>query len=293
MRRRPFATVLAGPSVLLREGLARILNAADFRVVASVAHVHDVLPTSFSRHQSILLIVDSGDDPNAAVAQIGFFKEQCPSGRVAVVTDHCRPGDMVSAFQAGANVYFVKLVNCDAFLKALELVMLGETFLPPELLSFIGERGDVQEFAPPLSERERVEEVLPSAGIDDMPRLSVRERSILRCIVEGDSNKTIARKISIAEATVKVHVKAILRKIRLHNRTQAAIWAMNNSSAIWPADVGPSPPALMAVSPPLSSERHIGASQLPALIDHGDDANVIALACIDSVVRRGADRRKS
>ena len=62
------------------------------------------------------------------------------------------------------------------------------------------------------------------------PQLSPREKSILRCLMEGDFNKCIARKIDIAEATVKVHVKAILRKIRVQNRTQAAIWAMNNGS---------------------------------------------------------------
>ena len=62
------------------------------------------------------------------------------------------------------------------------------------------------------------------------PQLSPREKSILRCLVEGDSNKSIARKIDIAEATVKVHVKAILRKIRVQNRTQAAIWAMNHGT---------------------------------------------------------------
>src|SRR6202022_267621 len=62
------------------------------------------------------------------------------------------------------------------------------------------------------------------------PQLSTREKSILRCLIQGDSNKCIARKIDIAEATVKVHIKAILRKIRVHNRTQAAIWGMNNES---------------------------------------------------------------
>src|SRR4029077_4663854 len=64
------------------------------------------------------------------------------------------------------------------------------------------------------------------------PRLSVREKCILRCLIEGDSNKAIARKNDIAEATVKVHVKAILRKIRVSKRTQAAIWPMNNDSFI-------------------------------------------------------------
>src|SRR4030088_2616482 len=62
------------------------------------------------------------------------------------------------------------------------------------------------------------------------PQLSPREKSILHCLSEGDSNKCIARKIDIAEATVKAHVKAILRKIRVQNRTQAAIWGMNNGA---------------------------------------------------------------
>jgi two-component system nitrate/nitrite response regulator NarL len=52
--------------------------------------------------------------------------------------------------------------------------------------------------------------------------------AILDCLTRGDSNKVIAMKFEIAEATVKVHIKAILRKIRAANRTQAAIWAMSN-----------------------------------------------------------------
>jgi DNA-binding NarL/FixJ family response regulator len=61
----------------------------------------------------------------------------------------------------------------------------------------------------------------------DAPKFSPRERLILRYLVEGRANKVIARTMCISDATVKVHIKAILRKIRVHNRTQAAIWAMN------------------------------------------------------------------
>jgi two-component system nitrate/nitrite response regulator NarL len=62
--------------------------------------------------------------------------------------------------------------------------------------------------------------------------LSPRETSILRCLARGASNKLIARDIQITEATVKVHVKAILRKIGVANRTQAAIWATTNAVQI-------------------------------------------------------------
>jgi DNA-binding CsgD family transcriptional regulator len=61
-----------------------------------------------------------------------------------------------------------------------------------------------------------------------IPQLSAREKCIPQCLREGDANKVIAREVDIPEATVKVHVKSILRKIGVHNRTQAAIWAMNH-----------------------------------------------------------------
>nr|WP_238940287.1 response regulator transcription factor [Pseudoroseomonas ludipueritiae] len=59
--------------------------------------------------------------------------------------------------------------------------------------------------------------------------LSSREHQILQCLINGLTNKAIARDLDISEATVKVHVKALLRKTRLANRTQAAIWALNNA----------------------------------------------------------------
>ena len=236
MRRRPFATILVGQSALLREGLARILSAADFRIIGSGARVQDVTQTS--QHQSLLLIINVGDAPDVAVAEIELFKEQHPSGRVAVLADHYPLPDMVSAFAAGANLYFANSVSCDAFIKALELVMLGETILPPQLFALIGGNEQAREGTLPISQRLRGD-ASQQTRTDDTPRLSAREKSILRCMVDGDSNKMIARKIDITEATVKVHVKAILRKIRVHNRTQAAIWAMNNGVSLWPDNASP------------------------------------------------------
>ena len=79
-------------------------------------------------------------------------------------------------------------------------------------------------------------EHVPQAKTSFTPRLSIRQQSILHCLIQGDSNKAIAREMAIAEATVKVHVKAILRRIRVHNRTQAAIWAMSNGPFISATD---------------------------------------------------------
>jgi two-component system nitrate/nitrite response regulator NarL len=65
-----------------------------------------------------------------------------------------------------------------------------------------------------------------------VPHLTERQKIILCCLLKGDTNKIIARQIAITEATVKVHVKMILRKINVQNRTQAAIWAMNHGYLI-------------------------------------------------------------
>ena len=99
------------------------------------------------------------------------------------------------------------------------------------------------------------------------PHLSPREKAILSCLIDGNSNKSIARKIDIAEATVKVHVKAILRKIRVQNRTQAAIWGMNNGSLVHSANghvlpsIIPQPSGLS----PLRFDRGNHVNQGPAI----------------------------
>jgi two-component system nitrate/nitrite response regulator NarL len=71
--------------------------------------------------------------------------------------------------------------------------------------------------------------------------LSSREAEILHCLMQGAPNKIIARKLEVAEATVKVHIKAILRKIRVTNRTQAAMWAVAHLPAANMDDSAASP----------------------------------------------------
>jgi DNA-binding NarL/FixJ family response regulator len=301
MRQRPFATILVGPSALLREGLTRILSTTNFRIVASTSCVDNLVLTAQTQHGSILLIIDAGDDFDAAVGQVERFKEQYPTGRVAVLADRNRLNDIVSAFRAGANAYFIKATPCDAFIKSLELVMLGETILPAAVLSMVLEHEDDDE-----EEHESeaiVRGVRKSAGVllgverNDTPRLSARERCILKCLIEGDSNKVIARKIEIAEATVKVHVKAILRKVRVSNRTQAAIWAMNNGSLI--SEMDSSASAKIAADPPLASRlvgaltepQANGSEMLPAVAESIDGAGNGKLPGVGRLVQVDINRR--
>ena len=266
MRRQPsFATALIGKTVLIREGIARILRAANFRTLASVTSVDDLPPGKLQQHQLLFLIVHTGDDFDVILEQIELLRDRHPRGRIAIVADHYRLDELVAAFRAGAKGYFVDVLTCDVFIKSIELVMMGEIIFPPAFLSFALDP-EVDHVSKPSLGDENEQAILIRPENTSVPQLSPRERSILRYLIEGYSNKCIARKIDIAEATVKVHVKAILRKIRVQNRTQAAIWGMNNGSLARPTN-GCAVPSTVATSRRLSrpleviSERkQIGAS---------------------------------
>ncbi|MBR1279934.1 response regulator transcription factor [Bradyrhizobium sp. AUGA SZCCT0283] len=232
-RRQPFATFIVGKSVLIREGIARILSAGNFRTLASVSCADDLSPNKLQSHPSLVLIVHAGDDFEAAVEQIELLRERHPKARIAIVADHYRLDEMVSAFRAGASGYFIDVMTCDVFIKSIELVMMGETIFPPAFMSSIlHSESDHFAKAAPRNDNNRAIAITADRSITQ--QLSPREKSIMQCLISGDSNKCIARKIDIAEATVKVHVKAILRKIRVQNRTQAAIWGMNHGSLVRP-----------------------------------------------------------
>jgi two-component system, NarL family, nitrate/nitrite response regulator NarL len=260
MERGSVGTALIGSNALLREALAHLLAGADFQVLASASRIDESIVASLPQDHA-LLIIEAGGNIDLTVHQIEAFKGHCPAGRVVVLAHQLELPEMVLAFTAGANAYLVTVAACDVFIKTLELVMLGETVLPPSLLSLLsntenGPEGgngtrDHYDNAEPGHETnitdDRADDVKDDDTDDDVEaagkllsqvnsnkaaRLSARQRLILRCLIDGDPNKTIARKIHITEATVKVHVKAILRKIRVHNRTQAAIWAINNRSLV-------------------------------------------------------------
>lgn len=216
-------TFLVEPNTLLREGLKRILIDTRFSVVASCSDFGEA-----SRQQSpdrpFLLIVSAGSDHDDIFGQIRRLKSEQASAKVVVLVERYDLKEVLTAFQAGVDAYLVKSVSCEVLTKSLDLVMLGEAVYPAAILSLIRE---------PASEAEDPQgdpdEVLMEAGSKLGKRgLSIRETVILRCLMQGDSNKIIARKFDITEATVKVHVKAILRKIRAKNRTQAAIWAASH-----------------------------------------------------------------
>jgi DNA-binding NarL/FixJ family response regulator len=220
MRTSTVSTVLIGPSALFREGLSRILGDCGFQVVASAACVDEHV-LSLPPHDSLLLVIDASSEYDGALEQIANFKNRHSAARVAVLAAHHLLDHALSSFRAGAHGYFAQVSTAEALVKSLELIMLGETILPMACLSAAAGRSDS-----PGAKHGNLDTARPAPA--HYPLLSPQEASILECLTNGDANKVIARKLQISEATVKVHVKAILKKIRAQNRTQAAIWAMNH-----------------------------------------------------------------
>ena len=237
MPQRYFPTAIVGANPLLRESLSRFLQKSSFNVAALASCIDELATAALPQDRAILLIIDACDHPGDACGQIERFRQDHPSGRVVVLANHCAPADIARVLRSGANGYFATIATCDDFIKSLELVMGGQTVLPSEGMASVLVSGTTGATDVAVHS-DRVPIEVP-AGDTDVPHFSARELYILRCLTEGSANKVIARECDIAEGTVKVHVKAILRKIKVKNRTQAAIWALNNRALVWSSEKVP------------------------------------------------------
>lgn len=134
------------------------------------------------------------------------------SGRIVVfsVSDH--EDDVVNALKHGADGYLLKDMEPEALLKALHQAAAGQMVLSEKLTNVLV--ASLRESRPTEAR--------------DVEQLTRRERDILKLITLGMTNKAIARKLSITESTVKVHVKHLLKKMKLKSRVEAAVWALQN-----------------------------------------------------------------
>lgn len=226
-------TVLVEPNGLFREGLLRILSETHFHVVASAASCDELAARGATHEKPNLLIVGAADEDCAATAkELAKARELCRGARSVVLNGHYSQQALGAALSAGADAYLIRTTtSSESLIKSLDLVMLGENVFSAGVLSLVQGLINNSEIVHEPAQKQAEPADKQNLGSH---RLSTREVETLSCLVQGYSNKLIARRFDIAEATVKVHIKAILRKIRAGNRTQAAIWAMNHlpSSAL-------------------------------------------------------------
>jgi two-component system nitrate/nitrite response regulator NarL len=154
---------------------------------------------------------------------IPALKEAYPSARILMLTVSENENDLAAAMQAGADGYLLKTVESEQLCDSIIKILNGDCVISPEMMTkfvtaFRTKLSDSSDTTPPSAEK------LSDADAA-FESLSAREREIVTFIARGDSNKVIGRHLDIAEATVKVHMQHILRKLQLDSRVQVAVYA--------------------------------------------------------------------
>ena len=205
---------------LFREGLNLILSSRKMEIVGEVRSLAEAIELLRTLDQKpTILLCDPSTNTEAEFVTMKEITREFPDLKIVVVSEHIAAPWLETAVSAGASGFLPKDISADALRFSLELVQLGEHIFPMfhSLL-------DPRRYAP------AVPAMISAMAKSRAVSLSERESQILGCLISGLPNKTIARNLNMAEATVKVHLKTLLRKINVQNRTQAAIWGINSGS---------------------------------------------------------------
>lgn len=240
--------VVTHPSTLFHNGLRQLFTKSRFRPVRIATSLNEELETYLRTQGSCVWLTGVENSVAATNALVRKVVEANPGVKAVILAATQNPDDVVGALKSGACGFLCQDICGERLLKSLELVALSEMVVHPQFAwspaANENHANDYAEDEDRLSARSGANMIhrletrsVPSCMTDEaesggagqaVPSLSRRETLILRMLMQGASNKVIARNLVITESTVKVHMKAILRKLRLQNRTQAAIWARNN-----------------------------------------------------------------
>lgn len=194
-------------------GLRHILMEADFVIERVLSgHVETHFP-DWRDGPDQMVLIDSPSVP-PILPRCGALRAALPTARIVLLCDACDIDTAKQAFAIGIDGLLSTHMAAEPLLCAVRLIATGMKVMPSEIIQHLAAD------APPSTLQDM-------HARDAGPDLSEREIQILHCLAAGEANKDIASRLAVAEATVKAHVKAILRKLQVDNRTQAAIWAIN------------------------------------------------------------------
>ncbi len=203
---------LIGSNAIQSEGLVSILRKGGFSHVRSYSSVAELSQVRLPTNRRIVWLIDVRKTMSDLLQAVGKLRAEHPKSSVVLLADASDHTVIMLAIECGVDGVLLDKIGREAMIKSLELVVLGEKVFPATSL---------------LQMCKRNSEVVVS-DVDANTRLhmlSSREAEVLQKLMDGYPNKIIARHCGITESTVKVHVKAILRKIHAKNRIQAAVWA--------------------------------------------------------------------
>lgn len=199
--------LLADDHPLFREGVKPVLEKLDPDVeILEAIDFPSAFETMHQAGEVDLVLMDLFMPGMSGVEGITRFRATFPEAPVVVLSASEQIEDIQHLLAAGALGYITKSTPSDAILGALRRVLAGGVYVPPALL-------DTPEGAPPppLSNR--------------YPALSYRQIQVLRELAKGQSNKQIGDALDVTEGTVKLHMAAIFRILKVNNRTEAVLVA--------------------------------------------------------------------
>ena len=203
----PIAVLIADDHPVVRQGLAVLLEVQDDIALVGQASDGAEAVRLTLEHTPDVLLLDLKLPVLDGMGVLSELRAQGAPTRVLVLTSAAGPSGPALALQAGAAGFLYKDVDPDALVRAIRSVHDGHTVLAPEAAGLVTARpGDVRGIA----------------------ALTGREREVLGLLADGRSNREIARALHVSEKTVKTHVSAVLAKLGVADRTQAAVLAVRH-----------------------------------------------------------------
>ena len=196
--------VVADDHSLFRDGITSLLEAAGYEVVEQVGDGEQAI-NAVRKFKPDLVLLDITMPKKNGVEALKVIKSEYPELMVVMLTVSDDDADLFAAVQAGANGYLLKDLNTDEFLNMLDGLDKGEAALNRKMISRVMD--GYQKLA------------TQNSGAPE--GLTKREIELLHLMVDGLSNKRIAERLFISENTVKYHIRNILQKLGVHNRTEA------------------------------------------------------------------------
>jgi DNA-binding NarL/FixJ family response regulator len=205
--------LLVDDHILFREGIASLIaSRPDMEVVGQAMDGMEAVTKARELHPDLILM-DIRMPRCDGLEATRLIKKQWPEARIVMLTVSEEDEDLFEAIKSGAQGYLLKNLRPAALFELIEGVSRGETPISPALATKI------------LNELVQLTQRQAPAPAPEM-NLTEREKQILQYVVQGSSNKEIASALCITEGTVKNHLHNILEKLHLHNRAQAAAYAL-------------------------------------------------------------------
>ena len=204
----PATILLIDDHPMLRTGVKQLISMApDITVVGEASNGEQGIELAESLDPDLILL-DLNMPGMNGLETLDKLREKSLSGRIVVFSVSNHEEDVVTALKRGADGYLLKDMEPEDLLKALHQAAAGEMVLSEAL-------------TPVLAASLRANRATTER---DVNQLTPRARDILKLIAQGLPNKMIARRLDITESTVKVHVKHMLKKMKLKSRVEAAVW---------------------------------------------------------------------